>query len=244
MSQGHRIRDPRHAKDFMLAGNAHLTLVSTKTGQRFTYRVRAPKQKGSVSHFVSVLYGPNNQTDYAYLGHVFSGQGGHRFVHGKKSRYNWGEPQVKAFKWFWEQLVGKGELPESVELWHEGHCGRCHRPLTVPLSIERGIGPECWGKGGFGVVHGFVADDPNEVEWRAYVEEGEAHERAMMKMEAEGDRLQTIRDERNKHEARTAMEGGFRRSFRPETRGQRQARVTAPYRDAVLNDRLDDLFAI
>jgi hypothetical protein len=26
---------------------------------------------------------------------------------------------------------------------HEGRCGRCGRTLTVPESIESGIGPEC-----------------------------------------------------------------------------------------------------
>jgi hypothetical protein len=32
----------------------------------------------------------------------------------------------------------------SVELGHhEGKCGRCGRLLTVPSSIESGIGPEC-----------------------------------------------------------------------------------------------------
>lgn len=23
-------------------------------------------------------------------------------------------------------------------------CGKCHRPLTDPKSVERGFGPDCW----------------------------------------------------------------------------------------------------
>jgi hypothetical protein len=28
--------------------------------------------------------------------------------------------------------------------WLGPTCGRCGRKLTVPVSIERGIGPVCW----------------------------------------------------------------------------------------------------
>jgi hypothetical protein len=37
-----------------------------------------------------------------------------------------------------------GVLGRLLEVWHEGRCGRCGRALTVPESVERGIGPECW----------------------------------------------------------------------------------------------------
>jgi hypothetical protein len=43
-----------------------------------------------------------------------------------------------AFGWAWRH-------PDSdkLEVWHEGRCGRCGRRLTVPESIESGLGPEC-----------------------------------------------------------------------------------------------------
>ena len=34
-------------------------------------------------------------------------------------------------------------LQDFVEIWHEGKCGKCGRPLTVPSSIENGLGPSC-----------------------------------------------------------------------------------------------------
>ena len=42
-------------------------------------------------------------------------------------------------------LTTKAALPKTVEVWHEGICGRCGRKLTVPESVERGLGPECAG---------------------------------------------------------------------------------------------------
>jgi hypothetical protein len=36
-----------------------------------------------------------------------------------------------------------GKLQDFVEVWHEGTCGKCGRALTVPSSIENGLGPEC-----------------------------------------------------------------------------------------------------
>jgi hypothetical protein len=35
------------------------------------------------------------------------------------------------------------ELPGGYKIHHEGRCGKCGRLLTVPESVETGIGPEC-----------------------------------------------------------------------------------------------------
>jgi hypothetical protein len=37
----------------------------------------------------------------------------------------------------------KNNLPNFIEIWHEGRCGKCGRTLTVPDSIANGLGPEC-----------------------------------------------------------------------------------------------------
>ncbi len=134
---------------FALAGNATLTLVSTKTGTRFTYRLRATEKTqtpSKVSHFVSVLKGSDNEGDFAYLGHVFAGS--NDYVHGRKSLIGGAAPSALAFDWFWEKVIqGTAEvLPETLEVWHEGRCGACGRKLTVPESIARGLGPECFGR--------------------------------------------------------------------------------------------------
>jgi hypothetical protein len=38
------------------------------------------------------------------------------------------------------------ELHPQLIVHHENHCGRCGRTLTVPESVERGIGPDCLAK--------------------------------------------------------------------------------------------------
>jgi len=131
------------AKRFLLAGNARVTFVSEKTGARFTYRVRSKKtDDGSAVHFVGVLTGSNNEDDYTFLGTIFDGA---KFVHGKKAKIAPTAPSAKAFGWAWSHLA-TGALPPSCEVHHEGRCGRCGRGLTVPESIESGLGPICAGK--------------------------------------------------------------------------------------------------
>lgn len=123
-------------KDFMLAGKATFTLVSTKTGVRYTYRVR--KAKDRELWFVSYLRGANNETDYSYLGIIIAGN----FKLTAKSVLPATSQPVVAISWFVARLLtGKGT--EGIEFYHAGHCGRCGRLLTVPESIESGFGPEC-----------------------------------------------------------------------------------------------------
>lgn len=127
---------------FVLAGKAGFTLKSEKTGAHFTYRVeRADKGRGSV-YFVSVLTGPNNETDFTYAGILAPNGPKFAFRQTAKSRLAANALSVVSFKWFWDRIVA-GRLPEQCEMHHEGKCGRCSRTLTTPESIERGIGPEC-----------------------------------------------------------------------------------------------------
>jgi len=122
-------------KDFILAGNAIFTVSNTKTGNHFTYRVCKPGD--SSPHFVQVLTGPDNTSDYTFLGTIFNEQ---TYRHGKKSPINDNAPSEVAFKWIWQNF---NRLPDCIEINHEGHCGRCGRLLTTPESVESGIGPIC-----------------------------------------------------------------------------------------------------
>jgi len=132
-----RLATPELATVFVFGGNATLTLRSTKTGARFTYRVR--KSDDGKVHFVSVLTGPENDTDFLYLGTFFQDRS---YRHGRKSKVAENAPSAKAFSFFAGQLDRLCFHP-SLEVWHEGRCCRCNRKLTVPESVERGIGPEC-----------------------------------------------------------------------------------------------------
>lgn len=146
-----QLQDARSALNYILAGNAKVTLVSKKTGTRFTYRVREPNptthNTGAVQAFskrkilfVSLLTGPDNDTSYSYLGQIYPSD--MNYQHGRKSRISVLALSAKAFAWFWDNLQ-EGKIPDQLEVWHEGTCGKCGRSLTDPQSIARGIGPVC-----------------------------------------------------------------------------------------------------
>lgn len=132
------LTSPWIALQFLLAGKAVVTLRSRKTGVHFTYRIRRRDEV----FFVSLLAGSDNVNDYQFIGTLFDRC---RFRHSPKSRIGEGAPAVKAFKWMIEHL-NRQVLPCTLEIWHEGRCGRCGRRLTVPESIATGIGPDCAGR--------------------------------------------------------------------------------------------------
>ena len=133
-------RDPTVTTRFMLSGKAYVTFESQRTGTHFTYRIAANKKAKSSAtaptHFVGVLTRPDT---YTYLGCIFEGR---RWAHGHKSPIGRDAPSAKAFAWCWAKLSG-GRMPETLEVFHEGRCGRCGRRLSTPRSCELGIGPEC-----------------------------------------------------------------------------------------------------
>ena len=121
------------ALKFIFAGNSTVTFLNSETENRFTYRVK--KAKDSNLFFLSVLTGPEQ---YSYLGTISNGN----YKHGAKSNFTTGVQSEKVFSYVLNKLKTES-LPECIEIWHEGKCGKCGRQLTVPSSIETGIGPEC-----------------------------------------------------------------------------------------------------
>jgi hypothetical protein len=147
-----RLTSAAQTKAFALAGNSTLTLVSTSTGTRFTFKVQAPMNADKTARdldadirFVKVLTGADNENSYSYLGFVRRDVFSHG---GAKAKVGFAAPSARAFAWAWQQFV-QDRLPEALEVWHEGSCGRCGRKLTVPTSIASGFGPECIDKVGF-----------------------------------------------------------------------------------------------
>lgn len=130
--EGRKLKNTDALK-FIFAGKSIVTFLNAKTGNRFTFKTKVAKD--SNMFFVSVLNGPEN---WAYIGTCIEG----KFRHGRKSNISADAQSVKVFDFVLAKLVA-GNLPEFVEVWHEGHCGKCGKRLTVPSSIENGLGPEC-----------------------------------------------------------------------------------------------------
>ncbi len=95
--------------------------------------------------FVALLTGPENTHDYTYVGVLDETTGGVRLT--RASKFTCDSVPVRAFDYVMKRVF-RGEMPSDADVMHEGRCGVCGRALTVPESIERGIGPECFGRMG------------------------------------------------------------------------------------------------
>lgn len=127
--------------DYLFAGKSTITIRSLVTETRYTYQVRASDDRSMF--FVSTLIGSDNEADYSYIGCIPI----RTRVMRAGTKGNDRLPQFIALDWLLKQLIGRGEVPATVEVFHEGKCGRCGRKLTTPESIQTGLGPECAKKG-------------------------------------------------------------------------------------------------
>lgn len=136
---------PGISPEFILAGHAIFT-VSNGRGEHYTFRVTKKENDDGRPPvwFVSLLTGPNNESDYTYLGLLDVALWRIRLT--QKSRMTAESKPVKVFDWTLAR-VREGQdgkmLPAGYKIHHEGKCGRCGRTLTVPESVTSGLGPEC-----------------------------------------------------------------------------------------------------
>lgn len=144
------------SKDFLLAGNAIFTVKVNET--HFTYQIKLPyMEKGrrlteaerrTKPYFVGKLTGPDNTSNYTYLG-ILNPTNLTVELRGR-TRYTKSSEAVKVLEFALDAIVigDSTVLPKGWEILPPTRCGRCGRLLTVPESIELGIGPECFGKMG------------------------------------------------------------------------------------------------
>ena len=136
------------SSQFFTAGHAVFTVGNPK-GEHYTFRIQRPKPQTEGPYadrvsplFVSLLVGPDNTRDYAYMG-IFDHSEHRPLRLTQKSKVTYDSRPVKVFGWA-VNLVRNGKpVPEGYSIQHEGRCGRCGRALTVPESVQSGFGPEC-----------------------------------------------------------------------------------------------------
>jgi hypothetical protein len=140
-------------KEFVTAGRAVFTLEipaefqnKFSTKPHYTYKVTHKEASGQYREawFVSLLTGPENTHDFTYMGMLDPENGKVNLT--QKSRYPSDSWPVNLFQRsllnVWNGTQRK-IIDAGFKLHHEGRCGRCGRALTVPTSVESGIGPEC-----------------------------------------------------------------------------------------------------
>lgn len=132
-------------RDFALAGRAVFT-VSNPAGDHYTYRIaELPARDGygrqETAFAAFVLTGPDNTSDYTYVGMVDTASGRVRLT--AKSRFT---PACRAYRvlaWALSAIWAGRDLPPGYAIQHAGRCGRCGRMLSDPVSCSTGLGPEC-----------------------------------------------------------------------------------------------------
>ena len=130
------------SKEFVTAGKAIFTVKSV-TGEHYTFQVnkKEASDRYRETFFVSLLTGPDNTSDYTYMGMLNP----MTFLASptRASKLTTDSKPFKVLDWALTKIWNNSSLPEGYEIYHEGRCCRCGRLLTVPESIESGIGPEC-----------------------------------------------------------------------------------------------------
>lgn len=151
-------------KAFVTAGRAVFTVEPSDTFRtqfpaakpHYTYRVKfakgkpkahRPEEKWPDSYWVTILTGPDNTADYSPLGKLNVETGEISLTSNSKfAGADWSVQIIRRVI----ARIWKGEQHEIAangwKVHHEGKCGRCARALTVPESIQNGIGPECMKK--------------------------------------------------------------------------------------------------
>jgi len=137
-------------KQWVTAGNAIFTVANGK-GDHCTYRVSKVKKDEAKPPvwFVNLLTGPDNESDYTYLGMLDPLTGEVRLT--RASKMSDGSQAVRVLRWAMKIVFGGQALPEGYSISGEGRCGRCGRTLTHPDGVADagyrfGFGPVCWDK--------------------------------------------------------------------------------------------------
>lgn len=125
--------------------NGEFTIHNPTTGNHRTFRIKTARNgnlKGK--RIVSLLTGNDNTSDYK----------GFAFVYDDKivvwQKYRGDGPWESYATLLWSMIVKGSESPyaqKGATIKESRHCARCNRLLTEPESIDRGLGPECFGKG-------------------------------------------------------------------------------------------------
>jgi len=137
----HKVTNTEDIKNFIFAGKAIFTIESQVTGVWYTYKLVKAKKNENL-FFVNVLRGPDNESSYTYVGLVIKEGTDLKFTLTKNSKYKFDAPCVVAFSFFFKNIV-KNYIHPQMNFYHMGICGRCGKILTVPSSIELGLGPYC-----------------------------------------------------------------------------------------------------
>ena len=142
---------------YILGGEAIFSLVSIATGKKFTYKcVQATRWDNKLNKkvpydrwFLSVLTGPDNNSDYTYAGTIDEKNNIGRWIirtttkSGMTSEADSFQAFVTVFDILQSSVERINAYRQKLLIYHDGNCSKCGRTLTDPVSVSVGQGPVC-----------------------------------------------------------------------------------------------------
>jgi len=127
------------------ASNTHITFMidEVPNGTAYWVKVRGDKDRNIIGVSKEVK---KDKRNWLYMGmakkpKTFFTTSGSKVSKTSKSFISFEKLLEKSIEW----MRGEDKWP-TVDIYHEGFCGSCGRPLTNPKSISRGYGPDCYGR--------------------------------------------------------------------------------------------------
>jgi len=138
--------NPLSLPTLFFAGRAVLTFQNQKTSNHITVKVKQARDKNDRKvklpiFFVNISLLGDKEQGMVFAGTIYQDTNTARLARGLAK-----DSQVaKVFGWLINATRNPRLLREQgVSLLHEGKCCRCGLSLTNPLSIERGLGDDCF----------------------------------------------------------------------------------------------------
>jgi len=144
-NKSHKL-DSASFRTFMFQGKAFFTLHNIEKDTHITFRIQPPKRKRGqpeeTRYFEVYVKALNDK----YAGNKYVG----RIDRKERSFKPYGYVErdhvgIQTIEWLirnWNHLE-EWEKEERLAIYHLGTCCKCGLPLTVPESIQNGIGPKC-----------------------------------------------------------------------------------------------------
>lgn len=144
-------------RKYILGGNALFTVVFGPVVGRRTFRVKSNKADRNSNwstgnqdrslYWVSLKIGPGNGfDDFVNIGRLEQDINGAYRFYPKRNRDGQHHFAASLFEALWNPLDTGGRINSAWQFFHASTCCVCGRTLTVPSSVESGVGPECEGK--------------------------------------------------------------------------------------------------
>ena len=138
--------NPLTLPTLFFAGRAVLTFQNQKTSNHITVSVKQARDKNDRKvklpiFFVNISLLGDKEQGMVFAGTIYQDTATARLARGLDAN----SQVAKVFGWIINATRNPRLLREQgVSLLHEGKCARCGLSLTNPLSIERGLGDDCF----------------------------------------------------------------------------------------------------